>query len=159
MTNLKYLVDNAFIISVLGWMWVWRRNLWRLAESYTRSKSSEHCGFEWTNPQRCKFKDNRRNRFSHYFPATDVYCPNWSQESKHRQLKKQCYQTIGSRSSILWRKLPIFKFWKLEVHKDDVFWRICGKRHLQSMQTFCHQCKFHWSKQDTSCCQTNCRPI
>ncbi len=152
-------IIDFLIIFILDWKWAERWNLWRVKESYRRNQSSKYSCFEWFATERFKIKNNRRNWLFHHFIATEVNHPNWSQEWKHRCLKKQCWKTVESRSSILWRKFPLFKFWTLELHKDDVFWTICWNRHLSSMQTFCPQCKLHWLKQNTTCCQANCRPV
>ncbi len=152
-------IINFLKLFILDWKWAWRWNLWRLKESYRRNQCSEYSSFKWFATERFQIKNSRWNWFSHHFIATDVNHPNWSQESKRRQLKKLCSQKFATRSSILWRKFPLSKLWKLELHKDDVLWRICWERYLWSMQTFCPQCKLHWLKQNTTCFQTICRPV
>ncbi len=143
----------------LDWKWTWRWNLWRIEESCKWTQSSKHSCFEWTEAKRFGFKDNRRNWFSHHFLAADVNHPYWSKDSKHRQYKKQCCQAVESRSSILWRKFPISKFGKLELHKDDVLWRICQQQHLWWLQAFCPQRKLHCRKLDTTYSSSYCRPV
>ena len=150
---------KLFTILILDCSWIWRRNLWRLANSHKGPPRSEHCCFEWAGNKSQQFDDFRRIWLHRHIIAPKINCSDRSKERNQRKKQTACRKTTESRKGVLWRKSSISKFRKLELHKDDVFWRICWNRHLWSMQTFCSQRKLLWVKQNTIFCHSNFRTV